>query len=216
MSKEYTSKEVLSIIDFTKGKTIQSKEILLDWMKDRNNKIETSDEHGLSVVGIFEHPIFNKSNKEIGKIIIFNYTGVGGGYHNDIYKMVENKYFSNIPYYRFTYGDNNSFYYRFFLTGDIFSADSFNEWIKPNSTDRFRVFSQDLPNSELIIVYDASDNREGSSMKSSLGKSNSEYSMYYDDSICQYYIKNIDSLEYLPSKQIIERKIKERIDSTQH
>ena len=77
--KEYTKEDIISILDFAKDKNIQSEKLLQLWTTRKNNQIEQSDEHGLSVVGIFEHPITNKHNKEIGKIIMFNYTGVGGG-----------------------------------------------------------------------------------------------------------------------------------------
>ncbi len=210
-TKEYTVDDVLSIIDYAKDQKIESDEVLLSWVKDKNNRIDEDDEHGLSVVGIFEHPITNKSNKEIGKIVVFNYTGVGGGWHNDIYKMVEKKYFSDRPYYKFISGDNDSFYYRFFLTGDVFSDESFDEWDKPKGTNDFRVVKYELPsNSDLLIILDMSENRVGSSMRGSLERNNSEYCMYYDDSACRYYIKNIDELKYEPSKPIIEQRIRDR------
>lgn len=209
-TKEYTTADVLSIIDYAKDQNIKSDEVLLNWIKDKNNRIDEDDEHGLSVVGIFEHPIKNKSNKEIGKIVVFNYTGVGGGWHNDIYKMVEKKYFSDTPYYNFISGDNNSFYYRFFLTGDVFSDEAFSEWDKPKGIDEFRVVKHELPNSELVIALDMSEKRVGSSMRSDLERSNSEYCMYYDDSACRYYIKNIDELKYEKSKPIIEQRIRDR------
>ncbi len=209
--KEYTVADVLSIIDYAKGQKIKSDEVLLNWIKDTNNRIDKDDEHGLSVVGIFEHPITNKSNVVIGKIVVFNYTGVGGGWHNDIYKMVEKKYFSDEPYYQFISGDNNSFYYRFFLTGDVFSDEAFSEWDKPKDTDKFRTVKHELPNnSELLIVLDMTENRVGSSMRSNLERTNSEYCMYYDDSACRYYIKNIDELKYEKSKPIIEQRIRDR------
>ena len=210
--KEYTKEDVISILDFAKGKKIKSKTILSNWRKNQNNYIEESDDHGLSVVGIFEHPITNKDNKEIGKIVIFNYKGVGGGWEIDIYDMVEKKYFSTDPYYHFRAGDNNSCFYRFFLIGDdIFDDESFNQWEKPKNTDEFRVFKQKLPNSELIITYDISRNGDGLSTRNKLERNN-DYSFYWDDSAFAYYIKNIHNLDYKPSRLIIEERIKNRID----
>lgn len=205
--KEYTSNDVISILDFAKDKKDKSKNILLNWMKNRNNQIEKDDEYGLSVVGIFEYTLTIK-DKEVGKIIMFNYKGVGGGWHNDIYEMVEKKYFSDSVYYRFI-GDGDGFYYRFFLT-DVFNDESFNQWDRPKNTDDFRVFKQELPNnSELIIIYDTSDNRDGVDLKDSIERTK-DYTMYYDYSACTYYIKNIHNLEYKPSKPIIEEIIKKR------
>lgn len=209
--KEYTVEDVISILDFSKNKNIKSEEMLLQWKLGKSNCINKEDEHSLSVVGIFEHPIKNKSNKEIGKIIIFNYTGVGGGWHNDIYKMVEEKYFSDQSYYRFRSGDNESFYYRLFLTGDVFSDKSFEEWERPKKTKDFRVFKQKLPKSEFIIHYDTSEDRIGSDIMSSLEHGNSGYCMFWDDSYCRYYIKNISELNFKPSRPIIEKIIKKRV-----
>lgn len=209
--KEYTVEDVISILDFSKNKNIKSEEVLLQWKLGKSNCINKEDEHGLSVVGIFEHPIKNKSNKEIGKIIIFNYTGVGGGWHNDIYKMVEEKYFSDQSYYRFRSGDNESFYYRLFLTGDVFSDESFAEWERPKKKKDFRVFKQKLPKSEFIIHYDMSENRIGSDMISSLEHGSSGYCMFWDDSYCRYYVKNISEMNFKPSRPIIEKIIKKRI-----
>jgi hypothetical protein len=207
--KEYTKEDVISILDFSKGKDIASKNILSNWLKDKNNRIENKDEHGLSVVGIFEHPIFIK-DKEVGKIIIFNYTGVGGGgWERDIFKMVQSKYFSNERHFTFMSDDIDSISHRFFLTGDIFEDENFYEWERPKSKDDFRVFKQELPKSELIITYDVSDERIGSEINSSL-RSNKDYYMYYDESACRYYIKNIHYLEYKPSRPIIEERIKSR------
>jgi len=67
-------------------------------------RIDECDEHGLSVVGIFEHPIINKDKEEIGKITVFNYTGVGGGWEEIYTKWLE-KYFSNEVGYSFIAGD---------------------------------------------------------------------------------------------------------------
>lgn len=209
-NKEYTRDDVLSILDYSKTLDVsKSDEVLLNWINNKNNRIDKDNEHGLSVVGIFEHPIKNKSNKEIGKLIIFNYTGVGGGWHNDIYKMVEDKYFSDTTYYDFIAGDHNSSDYRMFITGDVFSDESYSEWDKPNGSDDFRVVKYELPNSELLIVLDMSVNRDGSLMMSDL-RSNSEYCMYYDNSACRYYIKNIHTLKYEMSRPIIEQRIRDR------
>lgn len=210
-TKQYTTEDVISILDFSKNKNNKSEELLLRWKLDKSNKIDEKDEHGLSVVGIFEHPIKNKDGKEIGKIIVFNYTGVGGGWHNDIYKMVEEKYFSNEPYFVFESGDTESFYYRLFLTGDVFSDKSFAEWERPKKTKDFRVFKQKLPKSEFIIHYDVSENRIGSETISSLSHRNSGYCFYYDASYCRYFIKNISELNFKPSRPIIEKIIKKRI-----
>jgi hypothetical protein len=207
--KEYTKEDIISILDFAKDKNIQPEKLLRLWTTRKNNQIDQSDEHGLSVVGIFEHPITNKHNKEIGKIIMFNYFGVGGGWHNDIYKMVEQKYFSDESFYSFIPEGNDGFYYRFYLIGDIFSDDNFDLWDKPTDDEDFRVFKCELPNSELIIIYDASDKRDGLEMKNNL-RSNREYCMYYDYSACQYYIKNISGLKYEKSKPIIEQRIRDR------
>jgi len=207
--KEYTKEDIISILDFTKDKNIQSEKLLQLWTNRKNNQIEQSDEFGLSVVGIFEHPITNKHNKEIGKIIMFNYTGVGGGWHNDIYKMVEQKYFSDEPFYSFIPERGDGFYHKFYLIGDIFSDDNFDLWDKLTNDEDFRVFKCELPNSELIIIYDASDKRAGLEMKNNLSY-NREYCMYYDYSACQYYIKNISDLKYEKSKPIIEQRIRDR------
>lgn len=209
--KEYTAEDVISILEFSKDNYLKPEEALKEWKLNKSNRIREEDEHGLSVVGIFEHPIKNKSGKEIGKIIIFNYTGVGGGWHNDIYNMVEEKYFSNEPYYRFRSGDNESFYYRLYLTGDIFSDENFAEWECPKKLKSFRVFKQKLPKSEFIIHYDFSNSGVGASMRASLEGRNSEYCFFWDDSACMYFIKNIGNLKYKPSKPIIQKRILKRI-----
>ena len=210
-TKQYTTEDVISILDFSKDKNVKSKDALLQWEIDKCNRIDEKDEHGLSVVGIFEHPIKNKSGKEIGKIIVFNYTGVGGGWHNDIYQMVDEKYFSNEPCFAFKAGDNESFYYRLFLTGDIFEDENLKEWEQPNKKSKlFKVFKHKLPKSEFIIAYDMSENRDGAVMLSQLERSN-EYCFYYDDGYSRYFIKNIHNLNFKPSKPIIEKRIKNRI-----
>lgn len=209
--KEYTTEDVVSIVEFSHINRLKPEEAILKWKLNKSNRISKEDEHGLSVVGIFEHPIKNKSGKEIGKIIIFNYTGVGGGWHNDVYKMVEEKYFSNEPYYKFKSGDNESFYYRLFLTGDVFSDENFSEWERPKKTNDFRVFKQKLPKSEFIIHYDFSNDRKGADIRASLEGRNSEYCFFWDDSACLYFIKNIANLKYKPSKPIIQKRILKRI-----
>lgn len=204
--KEYTKEDVVSVLDFSKGKDMSSKDILSNWLKDRNNRIEEKDKHGLSVVGIFEHPIFIK-DKEVGKIVIFNYTGVGGGWERDIFKMVQSKYFSNETHFTFMSDDSTG--YRLFLTGDIFEDDSFDEWDRPKDSDDFRVFRQELPKSEFVITCDISEERIGYEINNSL-RSNRDYTMYYDESACRYYVKNIHHLEYKPSSDIIEERIRNR------
>lgn len=209
--KEYTKDEVLLILDFAKDKNLESIDLLSSWVKNKSNRIEKEEENGLSNVGIFEHSITTKEGSEIGKVIIFNYTGVGGGWHNDIYEMVEKKYFSDEPHYSFIPGDGDAFYYRLFLTGNLFKDEEFDKWEKQNGSDEFRILKQELPNSELIIVYDVTDEGDSIPMRNELENGRrSEYSFFYDYSACNYYIKNIHSLNFKPSRPIIEQRIFER------
>ena len=209
MSKKYTIDQVISILDFAKSSNETSDKILTSWVKDKNNRIEEKDKHGLSVVGIFEHPITNKDNQEIGRIIVFNYTGVGGGWENDIFNMVQEKYFNGESAYSFR-PEGFGGCYRFFLSGDdIFSDENYDKWDKPTADDDFRIFKQELPDSELIITCDISDNRIGAEMNDNLRR-NKDYTMYYDESACLYFIKNIHGLKYEPSKPIIEKRIQNR------
>jgi len=214
MKKEYTKEDVLSILDFAKSKTDESKDVLLKWKVDKSNRVEKEDEHGLSVVGIFEHPLTNKEGKEVGKIIVFNYTGVGGGWENDIFNMVEKKYFSESEKYNFFPGEGDSFCHRLFITGDVFSDEIFEQWEKPKGSDEFRVFKQVLPNSEFIIWYDVSDEGDGIEMRNELESRRSDYSFYWDNSACMYYIKNITELDFKPARPIIEERINSRKNET--
>ena len=209
---KYTKEDVISIIDFAKDKNIKSNQILQDWHIEKNNTIEEKDEHGLSIVSIFEHTIA-KDNKDIGEIIVFKYSGVGGGWENDIFEMVEKKYFSDETVYTFMSDDEKSYYYRFFLTGSIFEDKYFDDesiWERPNNTKKFRIFKQELPKSELLILYDTSSSGEGINMRNKLEGRFSEYNAYWDNSACMYYIKNISSLEFKPIRPIIEERINNR------
>lgn len=206
--KEYTKEEVLSILEFSK--VANPKDQLVNWTTNKYNTICPKDEHGLSVVGIFEHPLTNKSGKEVGKLVVFNYKGVGGGWENDIYKMVEQKYFGyGNSYYSTRPNGFDAGLYRLFLLGEVFDDEVFDEWEKPTKSKKFRIFQQELPNSEFIIHYDYSDTRVGSEYLEKLD-SNRNYDSYWDDSACRYFIKNIDDLDYKPSKSIIEERIRDR------
>ena len=208
--KEYTKEEVLSILEFSKSKN--PKDVLIKWTTNKYNTIYPKDEHGLSVVGIFEHSLTNNSGKEVGKLVVFNYKGVGGGWENDIYKMVEQKYFGyGNPYYSTRPDGFDAGYYRLFLVGDeVLGDEVFEEWERPTKSNKFRIYKQELPNSEFIIHYDFSDKRIGSEHAKKLGKDRN-YEHYWDGSACNYFIKNIDGLDYKPSKPIVEERIKNRM-----
>lgn len=206
-TKQFTATDALSIISFSKNedqKNLKTDKVLLNWKLNRSNAIVESDEHGLSVVGIFEYPITLK-NKDVGKIIIFNYTGVGGGWHNDIYKMVEEKYFGNTPYYSFVGGDNDSFYYRLFFIGEgVFNT---NKWEKYNNNSKIRTHTEKLEKGLLKILFDI----ESSGKAGELIESIRDYAFFWDyHSAVKVYVKSIDELKYKPSKPIIEKRIKER------
>ncbi len=57
MSKKYTSKDIISILKFSKGKDIPPKEILKEYNTYINNRLELDDEKLLENVGIFEHTL---------------------------------------------------------------------------------------------------------------------------------------------------------------
>ncbi len=127
--------------------------------------------------------------------------------------MAQEKYFNDEPVYS-GFRDDKYGYYRLFITGNIFKDKVLNDeniWVKPNDNKDFRVLKKEISDSsEIIIVYDISEDGFGSSMNSDL-RGNSEYHMFYDNSACMYYIKNIHNLNYKQSIPIIKEKIKKRL-----
>lgn len=208
--KEYTREDVLAILDYAKGKDISSTEILKYYLIDKSNRIEELDEHSLSVVGVFEHPIYNKMNEEIGKLIVFNYTGVGGGWHYDILNDVESKYFGDEPYWDLNLVTEGVLYERAYLLGeDMFSDKSFDEWERQNGNDDFRIFKQNIADdSEFVIIYDNSEENISYNM---LDDYRRNHGMFWDGTSCNYFITNIDDLKYINSKKIVEERIKNRL-----
>ena len=221
--KEFTESDVLSLIDYSKN-IEQSKqpsdEILKNWKSDKNNKITESDEHKLSVVNIYEQPIILK-NKEVGKIVIFKYTGVGGGWHIDILKLVEDKYFDNEEYYSFGPDGNQDFYYRIFFIGKgIFNT---NKWEKYDNNSGIRLHTEYLDKTKssdkdknargiLKIVYDSKTNGRAGELLETLRRYSHFWNMY---STVRVFVADIHKLRYKPSKKIIERRIKERTNGKQ-
>ena len=205
--KQFTASDAISLIEFSKDfdyKDIDSETILLDWKLRKSNTISEADEHSLSVVGIFENPITLKG-KEVGKIILFNYAGVGGGWHNDIYKMIEEKYFGKDEYYSFVGGNNDSFYYRLFFVGDnVFDT---NKWGKYNNNSKIRIHTEKLGKGLVNILYDIETTGKASELIDTLR--DSAFFCDYNSAV-KVYIKSIHELKYKPSKLIIEKRIKER------
>jgi hypothetical protein len=203
-TKQFTASDALSIIEFSKDfdyKDVDSETILLDWKLRKSNTISEADEHGLSVVGIYEHPIILK-DKEVGKIILFNYTGVGGGWHNDIYKMVQEKYFGKGEYYSFI--DNGSYYRLFFVGNGVFDT---NKWEKYKNNSKIRIHTEKLGKGLLKILYDMDSSGKAGELVDTLR----DYEFFYDfNSAVRIYVKSIEELKFKPARPIIEKRIKER------
>ncbi len=215
-NKEFTEIDVLSLLDFSKNieqSTNPSDKILNNWRTNKDNTILKEDEHGLSVVGIYEQPIILKG-KEVGKIIIFNYTGVGGGWHNDIFKMVESKYFGNEAFHYFIPDGNEAFFHRLYFLGDgIFNT---NKWEKYDNNSKIRLHTECLDKTKdsdkvgrgiLKIVYDMSTNGKAGGLVDELRS----YAHFWDpSSAVRVFVADIHKLRYKPSKKIIQKRIKER------
>lgn len=218
-SKEFTESDVLSLIDYTKNKEHHnqpSDEILKNWKSSINNIISEKDEHGLSVVGIYEQPIFLKG-KEVGKVILFNYTGVGGGWHNNIFNMVESKYFDNEERYSFLPNGDEAFYHRLYFVGEkIFET---NKWEKYDGNSKIRIHTEYLDKTKssdkdknargiLKILFDVDTNGKAGELLDILRS----YAKFWNPHIAvRVFVADIHKLRYKPSKKIIQKRIKERI-----